>query len=333
MTFKPHLQLRTTVYQHHGQPFKGPDGGALTIDGIVFGGSQKLPAGQYTLDTVHKDPGYEKWLVQMLYRGTHIYDADYMRRGQMPPKRHHSGTPVAGWIAPNKDIDHAPPSKKFKQNHRTDGSEKDEAASKKEPSSNETASIFETSANNEVTKPLSNATTSSHEAPSSIETPLTVQTPLRIGTPSSTDTLSSIETPSSIKSSEINKNTKPSSNEGPSNIEARSSTENPKLSSIEISSMNEIPSSIKTSSSNEHPKPSSNDHPSHNEAISEPVAPVQSFGIRSGQQTTDFEVSTFDLELHGTNADGEPQVVTIHHEFSLPSGFVMGSVRGGGRGH
>jgi hypothetical protein len=321
------MQLRTTVYQHHGQPFRGPDGGALTIDGIVFGGSENLPAGKYTLDTVHQDSGYEKWLVQMLYRGTHIYDADYIRRGEVPPKRHHSGTPVTSWITPDKNIDRAPPSKKVKQNHRTDGSEKDGVASKKESSSNETASSFETSANNENTKPLSNEMTSSHEAPSSVGNPSSIETPLRIGTPSSTETLSSIETPSSSKNSESNKNTKPFSNEGPSNIETRSITENPKLSS------NEGPSSNETTSSNENPKPSRNDHPSHSETASQSVTPVQSFGIRSGQHTTDFEVSTFDLELHGTNADGEPQVVTIHHEFSLPSGFVMGSVRGGGRGH
>jgi hypothetical protein len=99
VTFLPHLRLRTSVYQHHGEAFIGPDGGAVTIDDVVFGGGEQLAAGKYTLDTVHQDPDYDEWLSCILYRGKTDRDANYIRNGEEPPKRDNNGMALTGWRA------------------------------------------------------------------------------------------------------------------------------------------------------------------------------------------------------------------------------------------
>jgi hypothetical protein len=45
VTFLPHLRLRTSCYQHEGEAFIGPDGLAMTVGGVVFGGAENMAAG------------------------------------------------------------------------------------------------------------------------------------------------------------------------------------------------------------------------------------------------------------------------------------------------
>ena len=98
LTFLPHLKLRS-LYLHQGEPFIGPDGLAVTIDGVVFGGEEQMQAGRYTLDTVDQDGEYVEWLETLLYRGTSKNDCNYMRRGEGPPKRDNKGKATTEWLA------------------------------------------------------------------------------------------------------------------------------------------------------------------------------------------------------------------------------------------
>ena len=111
ITFLPHLKLRTSVYKHEGRAFTGPDGLAMIIDGVVFGGFENLQAGAYTLDNVHEAPNYLKWIVEILYRGGDKADSDYALRGAVPPKRSIDGTPLTEWkygSFPTSDNDDRP---------------------------------------------------------------------------------------------------------------------------------------------------------------------------------------------------------------------------------
>jgi hypothetical protein len=95
----PHMKLRTSVYQHEGNPFVGSDGGAMTIDGVVFGGAELLSAGRYNLDNVEQDPSYHQWVSMVLFRGKGINDYNYNIRGEHPPKRAIDGTALSEWGA------------------------------------------------------------------------------------------------------------------------------------------------------------------------------------------------------------------------------------------
>jgi hypothetical protein len=86
------VKLRTSTYKHEGHPFVGPDGGAMHIGDRVFGGSQGLAAGAYSLLNVSTAPNYDTWLASSLFRSTTEIDSDLHRAAQQAPKRRKDGT-------------------------------------------------------------------------------------------------------------------------------------------------------------------------------------------------------------------------------------------------
>ena len=89
-------KLRTSVYQHEGNPFLGPDGRPMSIVGKFFHGSGG-PAqnSQYTFDTMKNAPNFDRWLAQTLFRSTNKDDSDFSRNNQTPPKRKMNGARIS----------------------------------------------------------------------------------------------------------------------------------------------------------------------------------------------------------------------------------------------
>jgi hypothetical protein len=73
------------LYKHEGEPFLGPDGGALTIHGQVFGGGKNVPAGMYPLDNVDSASNYNEWVSDTLFCGNlyHYNEKFILRYGKV----------------------------------------------------------------------------------------------------------------------------------------------------------------------------------------------------------------------------------------------------------
>lgn len=62
------MGAKPRIYRDHdGHAFLAPDGTAITMFGIVYGGRDNIAAGEWTLDNIVTHPNYTTWLKELLY--------------------------------------------------------------------------------------------------------------------------------------------------------------------------------------------------------------------------------------------------------------------------